>query len=215
MESMVRVQAARRVRLWTVPNQITAVRLVLSVVVFGAIAWQWYRWGLALFLIAAATDWVDGFWARRYGEVTKVGRIFDPFVDKLIICGAFIMLAAQPGSLIAAWMAVVVVARELLVTALRSAVEGAGGDFSAKWSGKIKMVVQCGAVAGSLSVLAWQPEPPSWWARLVLAVIWVALASTVYSGGVYVKAAWEALRAPKSGADGGESDVPGAGDAAG
>ena len=105
-----------------------------------------------LFAIAAGTDWVDGFYARRYGQITQLGRILDPFADKIIICGTFTFLAAVPpviqrrarssASEIWAWMAVIVVAREILVTALRSFFEEHGSDFSAKWSGKWKMVFQ-------------------------------------------------------------------------
>ena len=92
-----------------------------------------------MFVVAAGTDWLDGYWARKYGQVTNLGRILDPFVDKIIICGTFIFLAAVPDSGVQAWMAVVIVGRELLVTALRSYLEGEGADFSASMSGKLKM----------------------------------------------------------------------------
>ena len=88
------------------------------------------------------------------GQVTKLGRIFDPFVDKIIICGTFIFLAAEwPASGIAPWMAVVVMGREMLVTAIRSVIEQQGGDFSAQMAGKLKMVFQCVAVVASLLAL--------------------------------------------------------------
>ena len=139
------------------PEHLTIARLVLSIFCFVFLAFDWYLPALVLFAIAAGTDWVDGFWARRYGQITQLGRILDPFADKIIICGTFMFLAAVPPTItgesaseIAAWMAVVVVARELLVTALRSFFEEHGSDFSAKWSGKWKMVFQCAAVAASL-----------------------------------------------------------------
>ena len=109
-----------RGQFFNVPNQVTAARLILSIVVFVLIPLGHYIPAMVIFVIAAATDWVDGYWARRYGQVTKLGRVFDPFVDKIIICGAFIFLAAIPDSGIQAWMAVVVVGREMLVTTLRS-----------------------------------------------------------------------------------------------
>ena len=74
-------------------------------------------------------------------------------MDKLIICGTFIYLAAVPNSGIIPWMAVLVVARELLITALRGHVEGVGGDFSANTAGKWKMVLQCVAAGASLMSL--------------------------------------------------------------
>ena len=89
---------------------------------FVLIAFEYYLAGdRACSSSPPSTDWLDGYWARKYGQVTTLGRILDPFVDKIIICGTFIFLAAVPGSRrVAAWMAVVVVGRELLVTALRS-----------------------------------------------------------------------------------------------
>jgi CDP-diacylglycerol--glycerol-3-phosphate 3-phosphatidyltransferase len=121
---------------WNVPNLLTTVRLVLAIAVIVLIDVGSYLPALVTFLLAASTDWLDGYWARKYGQVTKLGRIFDPFVDKIIICGTFIALVAVPTSGIAAWAAVVVVGRELLVTSLRGIIEGAGGDFwaSGRWS---------------------------------------------------------------------------------
>jgi CDP-diacylglycerol--glycerol-3-phosphate 3-phosphatidyltransferase len=186
---------------WNVPNQLTTARLILAIIVFALISFHYFVTALVVFLFAAATDWVDGYWARRYGQVTKLGRILDPFVDKFIICGVFIFLAATPHAGILAWMAVLVVARELLVTALRGQVEGEGGDFSAKWSGKWKMVFQCAAVALSLWTLSYASKEPAA-ARIVRDVcIWLAILTTIYSGGIYVVAAIRALNSQKSAAN--------------
>jgi len=173
-----------------VPNQLTTSRLILSIVVFVLIPCKCYLSALIVFVIAASTDWVDGFWARRYGQVTKLGRVFDPFVDKIIVCGAFILLAAEPNSGIAAWMAVIVVGREMLVTTLRSLIEQSGGDFSAKMAGKLKMVFQCVAVVISLLVLMYgDREPPFWLTTALVISVWVAVISTIYSGVGYTLAA--------------------------
>jgi CDP-diacylglycerol--glycerol-3-phosphate 3-phosphatidyltransferase len=187
---------------FNVPNQLTTLRLVLSIVVFVLIPWKLYLPAMIIFVIAASTDWVDGFWARRYGQVTKLGRVFDPFVDKIIICGAFILLAAEPQSGIQAWMAVVVVGREMLVTTLRSFIEQSGGDFSAKMAGKLKMVFQCVAVVVSLIVLMETTrEPANWFAwtlpvarQLLPIAVWVSVISTIYSGVGYVFAAAKYFR---------------------
>ena len=77
------------------PNQITLVRLVLSIVAFVLIPLGMYLSALIVFLVAAGTDWVDGYIARKYNLVTKLGRILDPFADKFLICGTFIYLAAE------------------------------------------------------------------------------------------------------------------------
>lgn len=183
-------------RLFNVPNQLTAIRLLLSIVVFCLIAWQQFSSAFVLFVVAASTDWVDGFYARRYGQVTKLGRIFDPFVDKIIICGTFVFLSADTArSGIPAWVTVVVMGRELLVTALRSVVEQSGGDFSAKTVAKWKMLFQCVAAGASLVALAkgGVDQAPSWVVWTLTAAIWIAIATTVYSGLQYVAVAWKSI----------------------
>src|SRR6476646_7811017 len=82
--------------IWNVPNQLTVARLVLSIICFVFLMFGGYLGALILFAIAAGTDWVDGYWARKYGQITQLGRILDPFADKIIICGTFIFLAAVP-----------------------------------------------------------------------------------------------------------------------
>src|SRR5262245_20644081 len=129
-----------------VPNVLTTARFLLSIVVFVLIPLHHYLAAMIVFLLAASTDWIDGWWARKFNQVTKLGRIFDPFVDKIIICGTFIYLAAEwPHSGIAPWMTVVVVGREMLVTAIRSEIEGRGGDVAAKRLGTLKRECTCGA----------------------------------------------------------------------
>ncbi|HZL91493.1 MAG TPA: CDP-diacylglycerol--glycerol-3-phosphate 3-phosphatidyltransferase [Pirellulaceae bacterium] len=186
---------------FNLPNQLTALRLLLSIVVFVLIPLKMYVAALVVFLIAASTDWIDGWYARKYGQVTKLGRVFDPFVDKIIICGTFIFLAAEPqgeGWLpragIAPWMAVVVMGREMLVTALRSMIEGEGGDFSAKMAGKLKMVFQCMAAAASLLALKLLHDAPTaplplWLFWSLHVSVWLAIVTTIYSGLEYVIAA--------------------------
>jgi CDP-diacylglycerol--glycerol-3-phosphate 3-phosphatidyltransferase len=188
--------------LFNVPNQLTTLRLLLSIGLFVLIeiafrlqAPGYYLAAMVVFIIAAGTDWLDGYWARKYGQVTTLGRILDPFVDKVIICGAFIMLAAIPDSGLRAWMAVVVVARELLVTALRGFLEGEGMDFSAAMSGKLKMVAQCVAAGWSLYRLSYiDAQPPAWITTGLAIAVWTAIALTVYSGVAYVIAAVRMLR---------------------
>lgn len=180
-------------QIFNLPNQITIARLVLSIGVFVLIPFGFYSLALAGFALAAGTDWLDGYIARKYNLVTKLGRILDPFADKFLICGVFIYLAAVPQSGVAAWMAVVVVGRELLVTVIRSFLEGEGIDFSAKMAGKLKMVFQCAAVIVSLLVLA-MSSAPSWLNILLVAFAWLAVISTIYSGVGYVIAASKLIK---------------------
>lgn len=182
-------------QVFNIPNQITMARLVLAVMVFVLISSRQYTAALITFVIAAGTDWCDGYWARRYDQVTKLGRILDPLADKIIICGVFVFLAVDPDSGVEAWMAVVVMAREMAVTVLRSFIEQSGGDFSARWSGKLKMVFQCVAVVASLLTLAWGGEAaPDWllWTRFLS--LRVAVIATVQSGVMYAVAASKYLR---------------------
>ncbi len=183
------------------PNQLTAGRLVLSLVLFVFIVWQQYVWALLFFILAATTDWIDGWYARKYGQVTTLGRILDPMADKLIICGTFILLSANPEMTaipwgLRPWMVVVIVAREMLVTTLRSFIERQGMDFSARASGKVKMVLQCIAAGVCLFYLARNAFPIviPWLGWVVAAAVWIALLVTVYSGVVYVAAAVRLLR---------------------
>lgn len=184
--------------IWNVPNKLSMARLGLSILVFIFLPLEMYWAAIIAFLLAAGTDWLDGWWARRYDLVTQLGRILDPFCDKFLICGTFILLAVAMQDFpwyasVAGWMAVVIVARELLVTALRSFIENAGGDFSAKMAGKLKMWFQCIAVVACLLALVHvgkTPTPdnqvPDWLNLTMIVSVWVAVASTLYSGYEYV-----------------------------
>jgi len=183
---------ARTTTVFNLPNQLTTLRLALSVVLFALVAFEQYVASFVVFLIAASTDWVDGYLARRFGMVTTLGRILDPFVDKIIVCGSFIFLATIPAMqpYLPAWMVVVIVGRELLVTALRSFLEQQGADFSAALSGKVKMVLQCVAIGVALFFLSFPvdtaPAEIEW---LLVASIWAAVLITIYSGVAYLRTA--------------------------
>ncbi len=178
------------------PNLITISRLLLAVLLFYLIDYDGYwRLAAAVFLAAAATDFLDGYIARKYGLVTTLGRIMDPFADKIIICGAFVFLLGKANSGVTAWMVIIVIGREMFVTSLRGFLEQHGMDFSATMSGKLKMVVQCAAVVASL--LSLSPDfrellPQVDQIRDVL--LWSAVAITVYSGAIYLHRAGVMIR---------------------
>lgn len=180
-----------------VPNFITLARLVLAVVLFVMISLgsSWIA-ATIMFVVAAATDALDGYIARKYGLVTTLGRILDPFADKIIICGAFLFLVAkQPESGVNAWMALIVFGREMFITSLRAFLEQHGRDFSAVWSGKIKMALQCAAVTASLLSMdsRFAEVSPFILARDI--VLWATVAVTFYSGVEYTYRAYRILRA--------------------
>jgi len=142
------------------PNQITIGRLILSVIFFiclrqfDAQADRPQRWLLdlaaGLFIVAGLTDIVDGYIARKYNQITSFGRVIDPFVDKILVLGAYIFLAGgsfidrqgQSLSPITDWMVVLILGRELLVTSLRGITEASGQSFGANAYGKAKMLLQ-------------------------------------------------------------------------
>ena len=179
---------------WNVPNALTVTRILLAVVLFGALECHQYCVALILFVFAAGTDWVDGWWARKYNQCTVLGRIMDPLADKLIVCGTLIYLASIPELLavpfgLAVWMVVVVITRELLITTLRAYLEQQGRDFSAKWIGKWKMGLQCVAIPACLLWLMMIETKPGWLYGVMVLTLWGTVAVTIYSGVIYVVAA--------------------------
>ena len=180
------------------PNLITLSRLGLAVVLFWLIYVEGFWISAAvLFVVAAATDAIDGYIARKYGQVTTLGRILDPFVDKIIVCGAFVfLLEKKADSGVNSWMVMSVIGREMFVTGLRSFLEQAGKDFSAAFIGKAKMALQC--VAITMSLLSLSPEvgnPTFNFCRNI--VLWAAVAVTVYSGLSYAVRGFQMLRLQK------------------
>src|SRR6476620_5144585 len=100
--------------------------------------------GAAIFGIASFTDWLDGYLARRRGQVTALGQFIDPFADKLLTIAAFISLVQM--GLAPAWMVAIIIGREFAVTALRSIAHARGAAMQASSRGKLKMVSQIVAI---------------------------------------------------------------------
>jgi CDP-diacylglycerol--glycerol-3-phosphate 3-phosphatidyltransferase len=178
---------------WNIPNTLSLLRLLLV----GGICWsldsQQPLVALAIFLIASATDALDGYLARVLSQVTSLGRQLDPLVDKIIVISTLICLVPLAASGVAPWMVVLVVTRELLVQAVRSQIEGRGEPFGARLAGKLKMIAQCVAVSLAIFSVGRADSSRLW---LVLArdlSLWVMLALTLYSGIIYLKIAWPRL----------------------
>jgi CDP-diacylglycerol--glycerol-3-phosphate 3-phosphatidyltransferase len=190
-----------RSSVWNVPNQLTLARFFLALVLFWLIEVESWGWCLIVFVVAAFTDWLDGYLARLHNLISTLGRNLDPLVDKLLMCGCYIFLlrhAATPGPLtpggwLTPWMVMVVVGRELVITSLRSYMESAGARFGADWLGKLKMGLQCAAVIAIFVVLLPQngwPEPlrlvGEWLPYIRDILIYAMLTSTLYSGLQYL-----------------------------
>jgi CDP-diacylglycerol--glycerol-3-phosphate 3-phosphatidyltransferase len=181
--------------LFCVPNLLSAARVPLAVALFACVVHEAWLVGLLVFLVATATDWLDGWWARRYGPLTLVGRNLDPMTDKVLVCGAFLYLLSVPGAGLTPWMVTVVISRELIVTGLRGIVEAAGKKFGADWFGKLKMGLQCAWVSGALLTLwlhanGFAGPWLDWLLVAQLLLLWLTILATVGSGLQYcVKAA--------------------------
>jgi CDP-diacylglycerol---glycerol-3-phosphate 3-phosphatidyltransferase len=180
-------------RLWNIPNALSVSRLPLAVGLFVAITYQQWWVGLVCMTVAALTDWADGWWARRFGPLTPVGRSLDPLTDKVLICGAFIFLLPVPNSGLHAWMVTAVISRELIVTGLRGIVESSGRQFPADWFGKVKMVLQCVVLIGILlqqSLLGMESGYAATLGPWVVGLIWATMIATLGSMVQYLWRAW-------------------------
>lgn len=196
------------------PNQITISRLVLAAIFFVLLA-QYDSaasnppWLLDVcfwvFIVAASTDFVDGYLARKYNAESALGRILDPFVDKVLLGGAFVFFAgagfvAEGRNVtgVTAWMVVVIFGRELLVTGLRGVSEAQGAAFGANLFGKIKMWCQSIAVGWVMMSLAHKTTTFAHWfwqdGRVV--AVYIAVIVTVLSMTTYLRQAYGVLRAP-------------------
>lgn len=195
-----------------IPNAITMARAAMAVAFFvvlsfyrapsEGIVWLWIA--VALFIAAAATDVLDGWLARRWHVVSLFGRIMDPLCDKLLILGGFAVLAgarfsipvdARPihlldsASGVYTWVVVVLLARELLVTAIRSVAESKGVAFPAKAAGKFKMFVQSLCLPLVMITMAVAPpetHPTVFWINHV--AVWITVLITVWSSLPYIAA---------------------------
>jgi CDP-diacylglycerol--glycerol-3-phosphate 3-phosphatidyltransferase len=108
--------------------------------------------GLILFVIASITDFLDGHYARKFGLITTFGKLMDPLADKILMCSAFVVLCAE--NLIPAWVVVVILAREFLVTGIRLVATSQGAVLAADNLGKLKTVFQISTVVYFLLFLA-------------------------------------------------------------
>ncbi len=190
------------------PNQLTLLRLALApVFVVLIIAGPPIAHAAALLVFAAATvtDWLDGRIARARNLVTNFGKLFDPLADKILTAAAFVMLMEVPELQVPGWTVIAIIAREFVVTGVRSMAAGEGAVISANWLGKAKMVLQTGyiivflggsvvvrlvraggseAMDGAASLVLAQA---SWWGIVAVALF------TVYTGVQFLWVNWAQL----------------------
>lgn len=182
------------------PNLLTLVRILLVPVFLLAFLTRYKALGLLaafIFVVAAITDGVDGYLARKNNEVTKLGKFLDPLADKLLITAALIGLVEV--KLISTWIAMVIIGRELAVTGLRGIAAAEGTVIAAGPWGKAKTVVQIvfivtAMLSRSLPEGFWLDYLADW---LFLPSLWLAVALTLWSGIDYFQGYYRGLQAER------------------
>jgi CDP-diacylglycerol--glycerol-3-phosphate 3-phosphatidyltransferase len=174
----------------SLPDQLTVARVVAVPVVVVLYAWSFPNhayWATAVFVVAMATDQIDGWLARRRGSSSSLGKLLDPVADKVLVLAALVMLVGE--GVAPAWMVALVVVREILVSGLRLAAVERGVVLGARDLGRLKTWAQAVAatIAGLAAAGAWS-EDVAWWALLV------AVVATWVSGLDYARVAPRVLR---------------------
>jgi CDP-diacylglycerol--glycerol-3-phosphate 3-phosphatidyltransferase len=188
------------------PNSITLIRIlsipvliwVLSSSRFSSVNGEKELLATALFIAASITDGIDGYLARKRGQITTMGMLLDPLADKLLIAAAFVTLVQFNPRLVPAWIAVVIIGREFLVSGLRSIAASEGFTIEASDLGKFKMVVQIFSVVAVILDHRWQEWPiyktyffPVHW--IAFAAIWFMVVLSLISAGDYFLAFWSKI----------------------
>ncbi|MEB3285771.1 MAG: CDP-diacylglycerol--glycerol-3-phosphate 3-phosphatidyltransferase [Candidatus Sericytochromatia bacterium] len=176
------------------PNLITLSRLALAIPFLLLLEWNGYeRIALVIFVIASLTDWVDGYLARKWNQVTPLGQLLDPLVDKLLVTGALVALCAR--GIIPAWSVTLILFREFLVTGLRALEASRGVIVQAGWWGKWKAAIQMIAIILLLAALdsTGLPVEGATLAKVATISYWFAVGLTVASGIQYGLAAKHAF----------------------
>ncbi|MBF0331469.1 MAG: CDP-diacylglycerol--glycerol-3-phosphate 3-phosphatidyltransferase [Candidatus Omnitrophica bacterium] len=173
------------------PNLLTLMRFFLTCifVIFVQQGADSAGWAMLVFVIAIATDFMDGYIARRYDLITPFGKIMDPMADKFLTLAAFFMLAFE--GLFPLWMVVVIAVREMLVTASRIQYMTRGQVIPAEQTGKIKTVVQMTTITAALIYRMTMTWPDSffkfYWQGLLFLLIIFSVILTVWSGIEYFR----------------------------
>lgn len=184
--------------IYTIPNIITFVRIALVpvfVVIF-YLPYQWsYLWAAILFALAGITDWVDGYLARKLNQSSKLGAFLDPVADKLMVVTAIVLLVEVHSTPWLAIPAIVVITREVAVSALREwmAEIGERANVAVSQIGKFKTTVQIVAIA---VLLAHSPDFKDPVVIMGYALFYLATLLTLWSMVLYLKAAWPFLISP-------------------
>jgi len=193
-------------RVVNLPNSITLIRIlsiplliwIISSGRFSSVNGEKELLASIVFIAAAATDGIDGYLARKRGQITTTGILLDPLADKLLIAAAFVTLVQFNPSLVPAWVAVIIIGREFMVSGLRSIAASEGFTIEASDLGKFKMVVQIVSVVAVILDHRWKEWPvygyyifPIHW--IAFLAIWFMVCVSLASAIDYFVAFWSKI----------------------
>ncbi len=179
-----------------IPNILTLLRIIMIPVCVGVyyVPQTWALWAASgIFLAAAITDWFDGYLARKLGQSTPFGAFLDPVADKLIVAAALVVLVESHADLWMTLPAVVIIGREIVISALREwmAELGKRASVAVNMLGKVKTTLQMTAI---VILLSQNPMGDTWLHTIGLLALQVSAVLTLWSMIVYLRAAWPELR---------------------
>jgi CDP-diacylglycerol--glycerol-3-phosphate 3-phosphatidyltransferase len=168
------------------PNSITMSRIVMIPLLLWILSphFPWRQDGAqeisatVLFVLASITDGVDGYLARKRGQITTMGMLLDPLADKVMVTAAIVALVAYNPNIVKVWIAVVIISREFLISGLRSIASSEGFTIQASDLGKLKTVIQIVCVVSVILAHHWNEWVFGW---LVIPVRWIAIAAVYYT----------------------------------
>ena len=163
------------------PNKLTIGRIIAVPFFVAAYMLEWYIVAFAIFVLASITDMLDGKIARKYNLISNFGKFADPLADKILVYSAFCLFI---GNLMPAWMLIVILTREFVVSGIRAVAASEGIVIAAGMSGKIKTVLQMIAVPMMLIVPIIPTDIVFYY--ITMGFLWASLIMTVYSGVEYV-----------------------------
>ncbi len=178
-----------------IPNSLTVSRIIMVPILVLVIYWPFENHELVasgLFALAAITDWVDGYLARKLGQMTEFGAFLDPVADKLMVVIALVLLVEQRDNIVFTLAACVIVGREIVISALREwmAELGERTSVTVSYIGKVKTTFQMIAI---IALLALPPDAETWMLGLAYFLLYAAAILTLWSMFVYLKAAWNVI----------------------
>lgn len=191
--------------MWNLPNILTLLRIALIPIFIGVfyLPWEWHHIACAsIFGVAAATDWLDGYLARKLNQFTPFGAFLDPVADKLIVAAALILLLQAQGTVLFALPALVIISREIVISALREwmAELGKRTSVAVSYVGKVKTTLQMVAIGVLLAV---DPVAHPIWNEVGIVLLYIAAILTLWSMVIYLRTAWPELsRVPDENTEG-------------